>query len=82
MGDKKPEVAKVGGCIMQCLPPEILAKLQEEVLAKAIASKLAANMGGGMEQQIAEQGITIEAHGVIPSLEGAFLLSTLAKVSA
>ena len=53
--------------------------MQEEVLAKKVAAKMAASMGEGMEKQTAEMGIRLEAHGVVPALQGEFLLSALAK---
>ena len=47
------------------------------MLAKAIAKKLANNMGAGMEAQTKELGITLVAEGVVPALEGAYLLKAL-----
>ena len=76
---EKLGVAKVGSCIVKCLPSELVAKLQEELLAKAVAAKLGANMAADLQQHTAGHGIHLVATGVVPALEGAFLLKLFSK---
>ena len=79
LGEQNARVGDAGTCLLSCLPPEVIAKVQSELLAKKIAAKLAESMGAGMEAQVAEQGIALEARGCVPAEEGAFLLRALSK---
>ena len=60
---------------------QVIAKVQEEALAKTVATKLAENMAPGIQAQLGEKGISVAAEGVTPALQGEYLLEHLAAMA-
>ncbi|KAL1527516.1 hypothetical protein AB1Y20_008906 [Prymnesium parvum] len=81
LGETNAKAAEVGNCLLACLPVEVLKKIQEEALAKKIATKMASVMGPHLTEEMGEKGLEVLAEGVAPSDQGEYLLEHLAALA-
>jgi len=80
LGAKSDALGGVLGCLLSVLSPEIKGKIERELLAAAIAKKMAGNMAEGIQEKTAEQGVQAVAVGLSPAEEGPFLLDKLSSL--